>query len=54
MKMAAKVHKLWSLAMAIVLIGTVIYVNLYTGNATNQSIIIPGVKILSSEQAAPA
>ncbi len=52
--MAAKVHKLWSLAMALVLIATVIYVNLYTGNATSDSIVVPGVKILSSEQAAPA
>lgn len=38
--------------MAAVLVGTVIYVNLYTGNATGDSMVVPGVKILSSERAA--
>jgi hypothetical protein len=52
--MAAKANTWWSFAMALVVLASVIYVNLYTGNAASESILVPGVKILSSEQAAPA
>ena len=38
--------------MTIVLVATVVYVNLYTGNAIGDSIVVPGVTILSSEQTA--
>ena len=34
--------------MGAVLLSTVAYVNLYTGNATNDSIAVPGVKLLNS------
>jgi hypothetical protein len=51
---AAKANSWWSFAMALVVLASVIYVNLYTGNAASESILVPGVKILSSEQAAPA
>ena len=52
--MAAKTNTLWSIAMAIVVLASVIYVNLYTGNAATDSILVPGVKILSSERVAAA
>ena len=51
--MVAKPNKLWSIATVIVLLATVVYVNLYTGNATSDSIIVPGVKILGSQETEP-
>ncbi len=52
--MAAKANTWWSFAMAIVVLASVIYVNLYTGNAASESVLVPGVKILSSEEATAA
>ena len=52
--MAAKANTWWSFAMAIVVLAAAIYVNLYTGNAASESVLVPGVKILSSEEATAA
>ena len=40
--------------MVTVVLAAVAYVNLYTGNASEESLSVPGVKILSSEDAAPS
>ena len=52
--MAAKAQTLWTSAMVAVLVSAIAYVNIYSGDATASSLVVPGVKILSSEQAAPA
>ena len=52
--MPTKANTLWSIAVGAVLLSTVVYVNLYTGNAAGDAIVVPGVKILNSEQAAAA
>jgi hypothetical protein len=52
--MAAKANTWWSFAMAIVVLAAAIYVNLYTGNAASESVLVPGVKILSSVEATAA
>ena len=52
--MAPKAHTWWSIAMVIVVLAAVGYVNIYTGDAATESILVPGVKILSSEQAVGA